>query len=157
LEKEAIAESDTALDNLQSSFRESKAYVMQLEQQLADQVQICTDFQNNLNASHNLINTLHTEILSLKSKNSHIYHQLHMEQQYHKHATSKHGSMASQILLLKKADVISSGQLSKGLRDSAATITKHLNMNEDLRIKLSQSVATWSSQTEALTIQAYFL
>ena len=79
LEKEAIAESDTALDNLQSSFRESKAYTIQLEQQLADQVQICTDLQNDLNAFHNLIDTLHTEILSLKSKNSDIYHQLHME------------------------------------------------------------------------------
>src|SRR5260370_32447888 len=79
LEKEAVAESDTALDNLQSSFRESKAYATQLEQQLADQVQICTDLQNNLNTSHNLINTLRTEILSLKSKNSNIYHQLRME------------------------------------------------------------------------------
>ena len=79
LEKEAIAESDAALDNFQSSFRESKAYTTQLEQQLADQVQICTDLQNNLNTSHDLINTLRTEILSLKSKNSDIYHQLHME------------------------------------------------------------------------------
>ena len=68
LEKKAIAESDTALDNLQSSFRESKAYTTQLEQQLADQVQICTDLQNNLNASHDLINTLRTEILSLNLK-----------------------------------------------------------------------------------------
>src|SRR6266545_1755128 len=90
LEKEVIAESDTALDNLQSSFRESKAYVAQLEQQLADQIQICTDLQNNLNTSHVFINTLCTEILSLKSKNSDIYHQLHMERQCCKRATSKH-------------------------------------------------------------------
>jgi len=68
LEREAIAESDAALDNLQSSFRESKAYTTQLEQQLADQVQICTDLQNELNTSHDLINTLCTEISSLKSK-----------------------------------------------------------------------------------------
>ncbi len=80
LEKETIAESDAALDNLQSSFRESKAYATQLEQQLADQVQICTDLQNNLDTSHVLINTLRTKILSLKSKNSDIYHQLRMEQ-----------------------------------------------------------------------------
>jgi len=79
LEREGIAESDTALDNLQSSFRESKAYMTQLEQQLADQVQICTNLQNDLNTSHDLINTLHTEILFLKSKNSDIYHQLRME------------------------------------------------------------------------------
>ena len=72
MEKEAIAESDTALNNLQSSFRESKTYTIQLEQQLADQIQFCTDLQNDLNASHNLIDTLHTEILSLKSKNSDI-------------------------------------------------------------------------------------
>ena len=79
LEKEAIVESDTALNNLQSSFRESKAYAIQLEQQLTEQVQICTDLQTKLNTSHDLINTLHNEILSLKSKNSDIYHQLHME------------------------------------------------------------------------------
>ena len=30
LEKEAVAESDTALNNLQSSFKESKAYMIQL-------------------------------------------------------------------------------------------------------------------------------
>ena len=151
LEKETIAESDAALDNLQSSFRESKAYATQLEQQLADQVQICTDLQNNLDTSHVLINTLCTEILSLKSKNSDIYYQLHMERQRCKWATSKHGSMASQILLLKKADAISSAQLSKGLRDSADTITKLLKMNEDLQTELSQSITTWSSWAEVLT------
>ena len=59
--------------------------------------------------------------------------------------------MASQILLLKKADAISSAQLLKGLRDSAASITKLLEMNEHLQTKLSQSVTTWSSRTEALT------
>ena len=72
-----------------------------------------------------------------------------MERQRCKRATSKHGSMASQILLLKKADAISSAQLSKGLRDSADTITKLLKMNEDLRTELSQSDTTWSSQMEA--------
>jgi hypothetical protein len=151
LEREAIAESDAALDNLQNSFRESKIYTTQLEQQLADQVQICTDLQNNLNTSHDLINALQTEILSLKSKNSDIYHQLRMERQRHKRATSKHGSMASQILLLKKADAISSARLSKGLRDSADTITNLLKMNEDLQTELSQSVTTWSSRMEAST------
>src|SRR6266511_1046598 len=151
LEKEAVVESDTALNNLQSSFRESKAYAIQLKQQLTEQVQICTDLQNKLNTSHNLINMLHNEILSLKSKNSDIYHQLHMERQRHKCATSKHGSMASQILLLKKADAISSPRLSKGLRDSADTITNLLKMNEDLRTELSQSDTTWSSRMEAST------
>jgi hypothetical protein len=151
LEKEADAESDTALNNLQSSFRESKASTIQLEQQLAEQVLICTDLENELNTSRDLINTLHNEILSLKSKNSDIYHQLRMERQRNKRAISKHSSMASQILLLKKADAISSAQLSKGLRDSAATITKILKMNEHLQTELSQSVATWSSQKKALT------
>jgi hypothetical protein len=54
---------------------------------------------------------------------------LRMERQRNKRAISTHSSMASQILLLKKADAISSAQLSKGLRDSAATITKVLKMN----------------------------
>src|SRR6266568_1244741 len=64
---------------------------------------------------------------------------------------SKHGAMASQLLLLKKADAISSAQFSKGLRESAATITKLLKMNEGLQTELSQTVTTWSSRTEALT------
>src|SRR6266508_4656639 len=59
--------------------------------------------------------------------------------------------MTSQILLLKKTNAISSAQLPKGLRDSAATITKLLKMNEDLQTELSQSVKTWSTRTEALT------
>src|SRR5260370_15083276 len=130
LEKKAVAESDTALNNLQSSFRESKAYTAQLEQQLADQVQICTDLQNNLDASHDLINTLRTDILSLKSKYSDIYHQLRMERQCNKRAISKHSSIASQILLLKKADAISSSHHSHELRDSASTITNIMKLHE---------------------------
>ena len=77
-EKQAIAESDTALDDLWSNFNQSKACAEELEHKLADQVKICTDLQNDFNASQDLINSLHTEILSLKSKNSDIYHQLHM-------------------------------------------------------------------------------
>src|SRR5882762_1967946 len=135
---------DTAWDNLWSNFNESKAHTKQLEHELAQQTQLLEDLQNDFNTSQELINTLHAEILSLKSKNGDIYHQLRMERQHCKRATSKHGSMASQILLLKKADAISSAQLSKGLRDSAATVTKLLNMNEALRTELSQSVTTWS-------------
>ena len=54
--------------------------------------------------------------------------------------------MASQILLLKKANAISSAQLSKGLRDSAVTITKLLQMNEELQTELSQSNITWKQR-----------
>src|SRR6266540_4355907 len=150
-EKQAIAESDTALDDLWSNFNQSKAYAEELEHKLTDQAKICTDLQNDFKAFQDLIDSLHAEILSLKSKNSDIYHQLHMERQRCKRATSKHGSMSSQILLLKKADAISSAQFSKGLRDSAVTITSLLKVNEDLRTELSQSVTTWSSRTEALT------
>ncbi len=74
-----------------------------------------------------------------------------MKRQCRKCATSKHGSMTSQILLLKKSNAITSAQLSKGLRDSATTITKLLEMNNNLCTELSQSVTTWTSQTEALT------
>ena len=150
-EKQAIAESDTALDDLWSNFNQSKAYAEELEHKLTDQAKICTDLQNDFKAFQDLIDSLHAEILSLKFKNSDIYHQLRMERQRCKRATSKHGSMSSQILLLKKADAISSAQFSKGLRDSAVTITSLLKVNEDLRTELSQSVTTWSSRTEALT------
>jgi hypothetical protein len=91
LDKQVIAESDSAWDTLWSNFNESKAYAQQLEQQLADQTIICTDLQNNFNASQNIINALHTEILLLKSRNGDIYHQLRMEKQRCKRAISKHG------------------------------------------------------------------
>ena len=49
LEKQAIAESDTALDNLWSNFNKSKAYAEELEHKLADQAKIYTDLQNDFN------------------------------------------------------------------------------------------------------------
>jgi hypothetical protein len=73
LEKQAIVESEVALDNLWSNFNESKAYAEELECKLADQASL----QNDFNSSQALINSLRAEILSLK--NSDIYHQLHME------------------------------------------------------------------------------
>ena len=79
LEKQAVTESDTALDTLWSNFNESKAHNKQLKHQLAEQTQLLSDLQNNFNASQDLINTLRAEIESLKSKNSDIYHQLRME------------------------------------------------------------------------------
>ena len=148
LKKQAVTQSDTALDTLWSNFNESKAHNKQLEHQLAEQMQLLADLQNDFNASQDLINTLRAEIVSLKFKNSDTYHQLRMEWQHCKRAISKQGSLASQILLLKKADAISSAQLSKGLRDSAATITKLSRINEALRTELSQSVTTWSSRTQ---------
>jgi len=139
--KATLAEnSDEDVNSLRNRLYEASQQTQLLEQQLADQEEVCANLQNSLNASQDLINTLCTEILSLKSKNSDIYHQLRMERQCYKRATSKHGSMTSQILLLKKADAMSSAQLSKGLRDSAATITNLLKMNEDLRTELSHSV-----------------
>ncbi len=74
LEKQAIMESEVALDNLWSNFNESKAYAEELEHKLADQAIICTSLQNDFNSSQALINSLRAEILSLNSKNSDIYH-----------------------------------------------------------------------------------
>jgi hypothetical protein len=147
-----IAEdSDENIGSLKNRLFKAAQQTQLLEQQLADQTKVCEDLQNDFNASQNLINTLRAELLSLKSKNSDTYHQLRMERQRCKHATSKHGSMTSQILLLKKTNAITSAQLSKGLRDSATTITKLLEMNNNLHTESSQSVTTWTSQTEALT------
>jgi len=56
-EKQAIAESDTALDNLWSNFNKSKAYAEELEHKLADQAKIYTDLQNDFNAFQDLIFT----------------------------------------------------------------------------------------------------
>ena len=110
LEKQTkIAEdSDEDIGSLKNRLFKAAQQTQLLEQQLTDQAKVYEDLQNNFNASQDLINTLHAEILSLKSKNSNIYHQLHMERQRHKCATSKHGSITSQILLLKKANAMTS-------------------------------------------------
>ena len=139
-------DSDEDIDSLKNCLYKATQQIQLLEQQLADQVKVCTGLQDNLSASQDLVNMLRTEILSLKAKNNGINHQLRMEQQCYKHASIKHSSTISQITLLKKADVI----LSKGLKDSANTIERLLKMNKDLQNELSQSVITWSSQTEAI-------
>ena len=153
LEKQTtIAEdSDQDVDSLKNCLYKAVQQTQLLEQQLADQAKVCVDLQDNFHTSQDLIKALRAEILSLKSKNSDIYHQLHMERQCSKRTTSKNTSITSQILLLKKADAISSAQLSKGLRDSSATITKLLKTNENLQKELSHSLTTWSSRTETLT------
>ena len=109
---------DVDLDSPKSSLYKATEQIQLLEQQLADQVKVCNDLQDNLNASQDLVHMLSTEILSLEVKNSDIYHQLHMEQLHYKHVSLKNGSMISQIALLKKADAAS----SKGLKDSAHII-----------------------------------
>ena len=115
------------LDSLKSSLSKATQQIQLLEQQLADQVKVCNDLHDNLNASHDLVNGLRTEILSLKAKNSDIYHQLRMERQRYKRMSLKNGSMISQIALLKKADAAS----SRGLKDSAQVIEKILKTNEN--------------------------
>jgi hypothetical protein len=139
-------DSDEDIDSLKNCLYKATQQIQLLEQQLADQVKVCTGLQDNLSASQDLVNMLRTEILSLKAKNIGINHQLRMERQRYKRASIKHGSTISQITLLKKADVI----LSKGLKYSANTIERLLKMNKDLQNELSQSVITWSSQTEAI-------
>ena len=152
LEKQAALAEDS--DNDVNSLKDRLYIVTQqnqlLEQQLADQVKVCSGLQDDLTASQDLVSTLRTEISSLKAKNGDTYHQLRMERQRHKRTTSKQISMTSQITLLQKADAMLSAQFSKGLRDSANTIAKLLKMNEQLGNELSQSHITWSSQTEAI-------
>ena len=152
LEKQATLakDSDENVDSLKDCLYKATQQTQLLEQQLADQLKVCAGLQDNLNASEDLVNTLRTEILSLKAKNSDIYYQLRLERQCYKRATLKHASMTSQIALLKKADAISSTQLSKGLRDSADTIAQLLKLNGHLQNELSQSEITWSSWTEAV-------
>src|SRR3977135_23087 len=101
--KTALAEgsegSDEDFDSLKNHLYKASQQTQLLEQQLADEVKVCAGLQDDLNTSQDLINTLRLEILSLKAKNSDIYHQLRMERQRNKRAISKHGSMTSQITL----------------------------------------------------------
>jgi len=105
LEKQTtIAEdSDQDVDSLKNCLYKAVQQTQLLEQQLADQAKVCVDLQDNFHTSQDLIKALRAEILSLKSKNSDIYHQLCMERQCSKCTTSKNTSITSQILLLKKA------------------------------------------------------
>ena len=89
------SDEDVDLDSLKSSLYTATQQIQLLEQQLADQVKVCSSLQESLNASHDLVNMLHSEILSLKDKNSDIYHQLRIERQRYKRAILKNGSMIS--------------------------------------------------------------
>jgi septal ring factor EnvC (AmiA/AmiB activator) len=74
-----IAEdTDEDIGSLKNRLFKAAQQTQLLEQQLADQAKVYEDLQNNFNASQDLINTLHAEISSLKSKNSNIYHQFGM-------------------------------------------------------------------------------
>ena len=99
----ALAEdSDEDIDSLKSHLYKATQQIQLLEQQLADQVNVCTGLQDNLNASQDLVHELRTEILSLKAKTTGINHQLRLERQRYRRVSLKHGSMISQIALLKK-------------------------------------------------------
>src|SRR5467141_1039786 len=81
LEKQAALAEDS--DNDVNSLKDRLYIVTQqnqlLEQQLADQVKVCSGLQDDLTVSQDLVSTLHTEISSLKAKNGDTYHQLRME------------------------------------------------------------------------------
>jgi hypothetical protein len=139
-------EAQEDVDGLKSRLYKATQQIQLLEQQLADQVKVCDGLQYDLNASRDLVNMLRSEILSLKAKNSNTNHQLRIERQRYKRASLKNGSMKYQIALLEKANAIS----TKGLMDSANINKKILKMNNDLQNELSQTVVTWSSQTEAI-------
>jgi hypothetical protein len=126
------SDEDVDLDSLKSSLHKATQQIQLLEQQLADQVKVCSGLQDNLNASQELLNMLRAEILSLKSKNSDVNHQLRMERQRCKRMSLKKGSMISQIALLERANATS----SKGLKD--------------LQKELSQMVVSQVSQMEAI-------
>ena len=65
---------DEDIDSLKNCLYKATQQIQLLEQQLADQVKVCISLQDNLSASQDLVNMLHTEILSLKAKNSGINH-----------------------------------------------------------------------------------
>src|SRR5438309_1894328 len=70
LRKQATLAEDS--DNDMNSLKDCLYIVTQqtqlLEQQLADQVKVCSGLQDDLKASQDLVSTLHTEISSLKAK-----------------------------------------------------------------------------------------
>ena len=70
LEKQSTLAEDSNeavdLDSLKSSLSKATQQIQLLEQRPADQVKVCNDLHDNLNASQDLVNGLRTEILSLK-------------------------------------------------------------------------------------------
>jgi len=106
-------DSDEDVDSLKSCLYKAEQKTQLLEQQLVDQVKVCTGLQDDLHASQDLVSMLCTGILSLKAKNKDTYYQLCMEHQHYKRATSKYGLVTSQIALLKKSDAVSSNHYQK--------------------------------------------
>jgi uncharacterized protein involved in exopolysaccharide biosynthesis len=72
-EKQVIAESDAARDDLWSNFNESKAYANQLEQMLSDKFAECEKLHSDLQNSQQKLQQLKTELDSLQQKYNERY------------------------------------------------------------------------------------
>jgi len=94
-EKQAIAESDTAWDDLWSNFNESKAYAKQLEHTLSDKVAECEKLSSDLQNSLQKLQQF--KIDSLQKKYNERYKELRLERQTVKHCQTKIKQLEEQM------------------------------------------------------------
>ena len=80
-EKQIIAESDTAWENLWSDFNECKAYTKQLECKLSDKVAECEKLHSDLQNSQQKLQQLKADFDSLQQKYNERYQELRLEHQ----------------------------------------------------------------------------
>lgn len=152
-EKQAIAESDTAWDNLWTNFNESKAYTEQLERKLSDKVAECEKLRSNLENSQQKLQQLTTELDSLQKKYNERYQELRLERQTAKRRQTRIEQLEERMKILKEAEVQANKKFSKYAQDAKASLDYLKATNSGLEDELAISLERWDTELSVTTLK----
>jgi len=138
-EKQVIAESDTAWNDLWSEFNESKAYTKQLEHKLSDEIAECEKFHSDLENFQQKLQQLMTELDSLKKKYNERYQELRLERQIAKRRQTRIEGLKEQMKILKEAETQANKKFFKYAQDTKVSLDYLKATNGGLKMN-SQSL-----------------
>ena len=152
-EKQAIAESDAARDDLRSNFNESKAYAKQLEHMLSDKVAECEKLRSDLQNSQQKLQQLKTELDSLQQKYNERYQELRLERQTVKRRQTKIERLEEQMKVLKEAEIQVNKKFSKYAQDAKTSLDYLKATNSGLKDELAVSLEHWNTELSVTTLK----
>ncbi|KAF8814047.1 hypothetical protein BYT27DRAFT_7206409 [Phlegmacium glaucopus] len=145
-EKQAQVSSESALDDLWSSFQSAKLRITELELEVIQKSSECKQLQVELDKSNKKCSQLAADLSMWESKHKDTYHKLRMQRPTTKRGQDKVAQLTEQIAILKKAETNDSAHLLKDSKDAEKAIALLMEANEDLQGELSDSMTQWSSQ-----------
>ena len=152
-EKQIIAESDTARENIWSDFNECKAYTKQLECKLSDKVAECEKLHSNLQNSQQKLQQLKAAFDSLQQKYNERYQELQLERQTAKRRQTKIERLEEQMKVLKEAETQANRKFSKYACDTKASLDYLKATNSGLEDKLAVSLERWNTELSVTTLR----